>query len=756
MPKLDSDDIFYRTCPLCEATCGLEIHVRDGVVSKIRGDREDVFSGGFVCPKGATLKHLHEDPDRLRSPRIRGEDGWREASWDEAFAEIARGLGPIIEESGRDAIAVYLGNPNVHNMAGSLYARPLLKSLGTRNVFSASTVDQMPRHVSSGLLFGSGGLMPVPDLDRTHYLLMLGANPLESNGSLCTAPDFPGRLAALQKRGGRLVVVDPRATRTAQKADLHLSIRPGTDVYFLLALAQVIQQEDLVSLERLEEWIDGPDTLRDLRDLLSVYTPERIAPITGIDADTTRRIARELAAAESAAVYGRMGAHTVEFGTLTSWAADLINILTGNLDRAGGVMFPNAAHSRPIPEGAKPGGRGYPRARWHSRVRGLPEAQGELPVAVLAEEIETPGDGQIRALLTIGGNPALSTPNSDRLDAALGSLDFMVSVDPYLNETTRHANVILPPPSPLERSHYDLAFYGISVRNVANYSEAIFEASGPPESDILARLALIAQGQGADADPAIVDDLMLDGLIQIAIADEDAPLATRDPAELRAAVADGVATDRLLDVMLRTGPFGDGFGANPDGLSLDRLRENPHGIDLGALEPRLPRILRTPSGRIELAPPPIRDELARLEAALDRPPREGLLLIGRRHVRSNNSWMHNILPLVSGRPRCTLQVNPKDASLLKLESGDTARVSSRAGSLDAPVEVTADVMEGVVSLPHGWGHDRPDTEMRVAQQHAGVNSNRLTDEAIVDGLSGNAILNGIPVTVERRPEAAAE
>ena len=751
MSKHTPDGVFYRTCPLCEATCGLEIRVADGAVSSIRGDAEDVFSGGFLCPKGTTLKHLHEDPDRLRTPRIRTDSrtdsGWREASWDEAFAEVERGLAPILEAGDRSAVGVYLGNANVHNMAGTLYLRPLLKAIGTRNLYSASTVDQMPRHVSSGLLFGSTGLMPVPDLDRTQYLLMLGANPWESNGSLCTAPDFPGRLTALRARGGRLIVVDPRTTRTAKHADLHLAIRPGTDIYFLLSLAHVILQGDLVALDGLEEWLDDPSCIADLSDILSLYTPERVASLTGIDAATTLRIAHELASADSAAVYGRMGAHTVEFGTLTSWASDLLNILTGNLDRPGGAMFPRAAHSRPLRKGQKPGGRGFATGRWHSRVRNLPEAQGELPVAALAEEIEVPGEGRIRALLTIGGNPALSTPNGARLDAALATLDFMVSVDPYLNETTRHANVILPPPSPLERNHYDLAFYGIAVRNVANYSEAIFEASGPQESDILSRLALIAQGQGADADPALVDGLLLDALIKTAVGDDDAPLATRDPETLKAAVAEGNGTDRMLDVLLRTGPYGDGFGANPDGLSLERLRANPHGIDLGPLEPQLPQILRTASGKIELAAAPIRDELARLEASLDRQPVEGLLLVGRRHVRSNNSWMHNLKPLVSGRPRCTLQVHPKDAARLKLEEGSTARVSSRVGSLEAPVEITSEVMEGVVSLPHGWGHDHSDTQMSVAHAHAGVNSNRLTDESIVDAMSGNAILNGIPVRV---------
>jgi len=739
-----SERTVYRTCSLCEATCGLEITVRDQKVARIRGDRDDVFSHGFVCPKGATLAQLHEDPDRLRVPQIRDGESWRDASWDEAFAEIERGLLPILERD-RNAIGVYLGNPNVHNLSGTFYLRPLLKSLGTRNLYSASTVDQMPRHVACGLMFGAGGLMPVPDLDRTDYLLMLGANPLDSNGSLCTAPDFPGRLAAIRKRGGRVVVVDPRRTRTANKADEHLFIRPGTDVYFLLGLAAVLFDEDLVDLGGLADSIEGFEMLP---ELLRDYLPEGSAAITGIDADTSRRIARAFAAADCAAAYGRIGVHTVEFGTLTAWATDLLNILTGNLDRAGGVMFPEPAHGKR--SRSEPGrGRGYQTGRWHSRVSHHPEAQGELPVAALSEEIETEGAGQIRAMISIGGNPVLSTPNGPRLDAALAGLEFMVSVDIYRNETTRHANVILPPPSPLERSHYDAAFYSLAVHNVANFSEPVFDAEGPSESDILARLALVVSGKGPNADPTSIDQMLIGGLIAAAVADEEAPVATRDPDEIAQRLADGPATDRILDVLLRTGPYGDGFGADPDGLSLERLRANPHGVDLGPLQPRLETVLRTASGKVEVAPEAIVHDLERLAARRRAATRsDGLLLIGRRHIRSNNSWMHNIAPLVSGKSRCTLMLHPDDAAAYGLSDGDIARVTSRVGSLEVGVELTDDIMRGVASLPHGWGHDLPGTGLRVARQHAGVSSNRLTDERQIDTLSGNAVLNGIPVTVE--------
>ena len=745
-----TESTHFHTCPLCEATCGLEISLHrgaDGAVSvgRIRGDREDVFSHGFICPKGSTIKHLHEDPDRLRRPVIRrGDDPatatWEEVSWDEAFAEIDQRLTSVLDAHGRDAVAVYLGNPSAHNMAATLYSRPFLKALGTRNLYSASTVDQMPKHVSSGLLFGSADSIPVPDLDRTDYLLMLGANPYESNGSLCTAPDFPGRLAAIQARGGRFVVVDPRRTKTAAAADEHVFIRPGTDGHLLMALIHVLFAEDLVDLGPLAEHTTG---VEDVRALVEPFTPEVVSTITAVDAATIVRLAREVAGAPSAAVYGRIGANTVAYGTLTSWAGDVINVLTGNLDRPGGAMFPLGAHSRPDKAGP---GRGFTLGRHRSRVKGHPEVRSELPVATLADEIETPGEGQVRALVTVAGNPAMSTPNSDRLAAALDSLEFMVSVDPYLNETTRHANVILPGPTPLERASYDLAFYTLSVRNIANYSPASIDTDQPNESEILARLALIAAGQGADADPAIIHAMLEDGLLQRVVAD-GSPLAGRDPAELAAQLVAVDPPSRLIEIMIRTGSYGDQFGLVPDGLNLTRLLDNPHGIDLGPLQPRMPAVLRTASGTIELAPEPIVTDVARMVASLDELGDGSLLLVGRRHLRSNNSWMHNVNVLIKGKERCTLQVHPDDAGRLGLEDGGSAKVASRVGSVTAPVEVTTDIMPGVVSLPHGWGHDQPGTRMEVAATRPGVNSNVLTDEGAIDPLSGNAVLNGIPVTV---------
>jgi anaerobic selenocysteine-containing dehydrogenase len=734
-----------RTCPLCEATCGLELRVEGDEVTRIRGDRKDVLSKGFVCPKGSVLHHVHTDPDRLRAPMVRRGDTHVEVTWDEAFAEVEERLVPLLEEQGRNACAIYLGNPAAHGHALPLAVRPLLMALGTQNLYSASTVDQMPKHVSAGLMFGDGLTIPVPDIDRTDLLLMLGANPWESNGSLWTAPDLPGRLTALQERGGRFIVVDPRRTKTAAHADEHLRIRPGADAHWLLALANVLVDEDLVAPGRLAEHCDGLDLVP---DAVAPFTPEAVTDATGIDEDTTRRVARDLAGAERAVAYGRIGTHTVAFGTLASWAVDLLNALTGNLDEPGGAMFPHPAHTRPHSE--TPGGRGFTIGRYRSRVKGHPEVRRELPVATLADEIEKPGEGQVTALITVAGNPTRSTPDSTRLEAALETLELMISVDPALNETTRYADVILPPPSPLERSHYDLAFTGLAVRNVANWSPALFDPTGPSETEIIARLGLIAQGMGADADPAIVTDLVVDALLGRAVADGQ-PCAGRDVAELRDELVATAPEDRALEVMVRTGSYGDQFGLVPDGLTFGRLVEEPHGIDLGPLTPQLPQALRTPNGRVDLMPAPIHGDLPRLVDDLSRHRDGELVLVGRRHLRSNNSWMHNVKVLVKGRERCTLQVHPDDAARLTLTDGGRATVASRVGDLEAPVEVTDSVMPGVVSLPHGWGHDAGGTRQAVAREHAGVNSNALTDGSIVDPLSGNAVLNGIPVTVTPSP-----
>ena len=736
--------VHYRTCPFCEATCGLEVETEGTEVVSVRGDDQDVLSRGFICPKAYGLKQLHEDPDRLRTPLIRRDGELREATWDEAFEEIDRRLTPLLAEHGRNAVAVYIGNPNAHNLSSLAYGPVWLRALGSQNIFSASTVDQMPKQVSSGLMFGHLLSVPVPDVDRTDHLLILGANPLVSNGSLLTAPDMRGRLRAIRERGGKVVVVDPRRTRTAEEADEHHYIRPGADALLLAAMACTLVEEDLVEPGRLAEHVDG---LEQVEQVVSDFSPELVADACGIDAGEIRRMARELAAAERAAVYARIGTCTQEFGTLASWLVDVLNVLTGNLDREGGAMFPLAAAGQRNASGTPGAGKGVRMGRWQSRVRGLPETYGELPVAVLAEEIETPGDGQVRALVTVAGNPVVSTPNSERLETAIESLDFMLAVDIYVNETTRHADVVLPGPEPLEKSHYDLALYQLAVHNVANYSPRVFEPSGPPEWETFLRLAGVLAGQGPNADLDALDDLVISTVVQREVGDAGSRVAGREPGELIEALEPRRGPERVLDFMLRVGPYGDGFGAEPDGLTLEVLEANPHGVDLGPHRERVPEVLRTASGKIELAPEALVADVERLQGALARERNGGLVLIGRRQLRSNNSWMHNLPALVKGKDRCTLHVHPDDAERLGLEDGGRAVISSAAGQIEAPVELTDGIMPGVVSIPHGWGHDAPGVKMRVASDHAGVNTNVLADESQVDPLSGNAVLNGIPVEV---------
>ena len=735
--------VAYRTCPLCEATCGVALEIEGDRVMRVRGDAEDPFSRGFICPKGSTLGELHHDPDRLRRPLVRRNGQLEEASWDEAFAEIERRLMPLLESQGRQSLALLAGNPTTHHLAASLYLRPLIFAAGTRNLYTTSTTDQMPQHVVSGLMWGDANVFPLPDIDRTDYLLILGAKPVASNGSLVTAPDFPGRLKAMPARGARLVVVDPRRTETAQRADEHLFIRPGTDVYWLAALVRVLFEEDGVSIGRLEPWVEGVD---EVRALVEPFTPEAVEPVCGIDPATTRRIARSLAGAAAGAVYGRLGNHAVEFGTATAWMAAVLNVLTGNFDRAGGVMTASPVAS-PIHE-REPGGRGYRLGRWKSRVKGHPEVNGEFPAASLADEMETPGEGQVRAVLSVATNPVRSYPNSDRLDRAFANLDFFVAVDIYVNETTRHADVILPPPSALESGHYDLVFLANAIRSVAKYSRPVFEAEGPSEEDLFARLIAILRGEGAEADPERIHDELVSALVDRLVGDPRSLIAGRDRAEILAALEGLTPAEKLLDLRLRTGWQGDGFGDQAGGISLEKLAAHVHGVDLGPMVERYPARLETASGRLELAPPPLVEDWARVVDGFERARGETrLLLIGRRHVRSNNSWMHNIESLVKGRPRCTLLVHPDDAARLGLEDGADSVVRSRVGEVRVPVETSESMMPGVVCLPHGWGHDVPGIRMRVAKAHPGVPSNVLTDDRDIDVVSGNAILNGIPVEV---------
>ena len=686
------------SCNLCEAICGVLVTVENGRVTDVRGDEADPLSRGHICPKAVALRDLQDDPDRLTQPVRRTATGWEEIGWDEAYELVASRLRSVQKEHGRNSIGVYLGNPNVHSLGAMTHMPTVVRLLRTRNRFSATSVDQLPHMLASHLLYGHQLMVPVADIDRTSYLLMLGANPLASNGSMMTAPGFGRRLKELQKRGGRVVVIDPRRTETAAVADEHHFVRPGTDAAFLLALIHVLLDDGPVSVA---SYVDGVDAVR---EAVRSWTPEHAASVTGISAEVIRRLAAELAGADKAAVYGRLGVSTQQFGAVCQWAVQVLNIITGNLDRPGGTMFP-----RPAVDTLRGIGRGHI-GIWKSRVRGLPEFGGELPASVIAEEILTPGDGQIRAMVTIAGNPVLSTPNGRRLDEALAQLDFMVAVDPYINETTRHATVILPPTPPLERDHYDLAFHQLAVRNTARWNDAVLPRPSESRHDweIFRGLGLALLRSTSGRKQKLIAGLRL-----------------------------RMTPRQVVDVGLRIGPYR---------LSVRRLRKSVSGVDLGPLQPLLPGGLRNKTKRIDLAPALILDDLPRAFAALTSPS-DGLLLIGRRHLRSNNSWMHNSARLVKGKPRHHLLMNPDDLASRSLTDGQLVEVTSSSGSISVEVASSNDMMPGVVSLPHGFGHGRPGSHLSVANQVAGVSANDLTDAAFTDQLAGTAAVNGVPVEV---------
>lgn len=692
-----------RACHLCEAICGLVIETDGQEIISIKGDKNDPLSRGHICPKAVALKDLHQDPDRLRKPvkKVHAEDGkveWQEISWQEALDTTATELARSITQHGVDSIGIYLGNPSVHNYGMMTHQGNLFSHIRTQNRFSATSVDQLPHHLTSLWLFGHKNLLPVPDVDHTDYFLMLGANPLASNGSIWTVPDVKKRLKALRARGGKLVVIDPRHSETAALADQHHFIRPGTDALLLLAILHTLFAEDLVNLRHLAPFTRG---LEEVETAIARFTPEFAATHTGIDATEIRGIARDLAKAERAICYGRMGVSTQAFGGLCQWLSQLINIVTGNLDRPGGSLFTTPAVDTVATSG--PGGFG----RHRSRVKSLPEFDRELPASTLADEITTPGEGQVRTLFTGAGNPVLSTPNGKRLDDALPQLEFMVSLDPYINETTRHADIILPPTSPLEHDHYDLTFHMLAIRNTCRFNEPVFD-------------------KPADAlhDWEIFSELgeRLENLL-------DLPPQQRVPPSL------------IIDMGLKAGPYGE------QGLSLDALKNSPSGLDLGPLKSQLPEYLFTPDKTIACNTPEPLADLERLYDTFKESADTGLLLIGRRHVRSNNSWMHNFHRLVKGKDRCTLMMHPIDMDERGIEDGAHVKINSRVGSLDVAVESSEELMPGVVSLPHGFGHNRSGVRMAKASQRPGVSCNDITDEDFLDALSGNAAVNGVPVTV---------
>ena len=749
----------HRICPLCEAACGLTVQLQGAEVVSVRGDKDDVFSRGYLCPKGVALKDLHEDPDRLRTPMIRrgrgAEARWEACDWEEAFTEIERRLLPLLDAHGRRTLALSFGNPIVHKLGLQLYVPRLARAAGTPNVFSASTLDQMPKHVACGLMYGHWLSIPVPDIERTDLLMVLGANPIASNGSLWTVPDFRGKARALRERGGRLIVIDPRRSETADVADEHHAIRPGGDVFLLLGMLQHLFATGSSDPGAAGDHAVG---LSELQDAVVAFTPERMAGAAGLDAATIRHLADTLRQAPRAALYGRLGTCTQPYGTLCSWLVEVLNLVTGRIDAEGGMRWPQAPAFQANSTGAGGRGRGVVTGRRHARVSGAPEVMGEFPMGCLAEEIDTPdnADGpKVRALITIASNPVLSSPNGGRLAAALDTLDFMLSLDIYLNETTRHADVILPALSPLEEPHYDIAFTQLAWTHAARFSPTVLPIPDGawPEWRVLARLAALLEGHdaahAADVNARDEDALKKDLQGMLTAAGVSPEQQAEQIAVLLRASAHLSGPERQLDLALRAGPWGDRFGARPDGLSLAKLLASPHGIDMGPLQSRLPDVLRTPDGRIHAAPPALLADLARVEAALSQPATaadgEGhpLVVIGRRDVRSNNSWMHNLPTLAKGPERCLALLHPQDAASAGVADGALARLQGAAGrQVTIRVKYSEDMRAGVISLPHGWGHDLPGTSQRLASERPGANLNALLDEGLRDPLSGTSVLSG--------------
>ena len=713
----------FRACTLCEATCGLRFEVEDDRVVAVRGDDDDPFSRGYVCPKGVAIADVHDDPDRLRTPVRRTAGGTFEPiGWDDALALVAERLRETRAHHGNEAVGVYVGNPVVHNHGALLLRSALMRALGTHNAFSAGSQDTSPRFATSYYLYGSSLMIPVPDLDRTDYLLCLGANPYVSNGSFLTAPDIRRRIRGIRARGGKVVVVDPRRTETAKDVDEWIPIRPGGDAALLLGMVHVLAARGRIDAKQVAASASGWD---EVAKRIDAFPPERVARATGVPAATIERLALELADAPSGSVYSRIGVCNNRYGTVATWANDVLNLVVARLGAVGGAMFTTPAID--VPRVTPMLGDGH--GRWRSRVRGLPETLGDLPAAVMAEEMETPGEGQIRALLTFAGNPVLSVPNGRRLDAALGRLDFMVSIDLYVNETTRHADVILPPAWTLAEDHVDLIFANLSVRNVVRWSAPVVP-KGPGERADWEILLAIIEGQGG-------------GPTGMPWVDRGMRVARRfgwrwNPTS-------------TAELLLRLGPYGDRFLPWSPGLDMKRLAAAPHGIDLGPLQPGVARRVLHRDGKVHLAAPPILAALDGLVRDLDQPAVQGeLLLVGRRDVRTNNSWMHNVPAMVSGRDRCVLYVHPSDAERAGVRDGEVAVLESRVHRGDVRVRLHEEMAPGVVSLPHGWGHEPSAAWQRTAGAAPGVSVNDWTDDGDVETVVGQSILNGVPVRLRAR------
>ena len=733
----------HRICPFCEAHCGTLVtaNVASGAITGVRGDPDDPFSRGYICPKAFALKELHHDPDVIKTPLIKRNGCFEPATWDEALDYTAARLKQVQDKHGKESIGFYIGNPTAHHPGLLLYSPLLLETLGTPQVYCAGSVDHITKVLSSMLMYGDCSMISVPDIDRTDLFVVHGGNPAVSNGSLMTAPGMPQRIKAVRERGGKVIVIDPRRSETAELADQHIPIIPGTDAYFLFGVVHHLFAANLVDLGRIGDFAKN---LEQVRGFAAEFSPDVVAPLCGVPADSIRALAETFAAAKSAVWYGRTGTCTQRFGTLCCWLQDLITILTGNLDRPGGAMFPvgivpAVLYAEKFENGIPPFDR------WQSRVSGYPELSGVLPTAAIADEILTAGPGQIRSFITMAGNPVLSHPNGGRLAKAFGDLDFMLSFDIYINETTRHADVILPSPSEATHSSFHFFYIPFMVRKIAKWTAPIFPLEAGQLNDWDIFLELVARLQGVSA--AQVEERQVSSWLEKFVAQGQHPqCGTIDLDQARAMLGETPGPDRLFDILVRTGLYGDAFGQDSAGLTVEKIAAIPEGRDLGPMEPQLPGRLATPDGMIDLAPERIIADIDHLRAARDEVKVEGaLLLIGRRHVRSNNSWMHNLHVLAKGKERCVLLVHPADAAVRGLANGDIVEVATDIASIRIRMEISDEIIAGVVSAPHGWGHDLADTETEIASRRAGANANSIIDERLFDRPSVNSVLNGVPV-----------
>ena len=738
-------EVHYRICPFCEQNCGTEVTIdrASNSVLTVRGDKADPLSKGYICPKAYAIKDLHHDPEMLTGPLIKRNGRFEAVSWAEALDFTARRLLDLQHEHGPNTIASYFGTGLTHVPGLALYAPLLLTTLGSNPIYSASSVDSHAHFMTTATMFGGLASMPIPDIDHSDYFVLIGANPLQSNGSFMTAPGVPRRLRDIQARGGKVVTIDPRRTETADMADWHLSIRPGSDAVLLLAVAHVLFAEALVNLRHIA---DHAANLDELRDIATRFTPEQASAACGIPVDTIYRLARELAAAPRACIYGRIGSSMQQFGSLTNWLIVAVNALTGNLDRPGGSMFPKGVFEAILFSDRYRDGL-LPYARWHTRVSGLPELGGQLPCAALMEEMDTPGEGQVRALITLCGNPVLSTPNGGgRLTRAIEQLDFILSFDIYINETSRHADVILPSPKCLAHSDFMVVYPFFTVRDYMRWNAPVFDAPAGSLHDCDIMCELVARLKGIEPDEA--DELAL-RMLYDQLRDQGNPVSGRIPFDSAlAALTEPGGQDRMFELLVRTGPYGDHFGERPEGLTIAKLKAEPHGVDFGPMQPRITEVVFLPGGKIDLAPALITCDLPRLERWIAEGHPDGLHLLGRRHMRSFNTWMHNLPSLAKGPHPCTLLMHPSDAERRGIVDGQPVRITSRTGTIEAPVQLSDEMREGVVSLPHGWGHDDQEVPgQHRAKARAGVNYDLLADESLMDVPSCNTNLNYIPVDV---------